>query len=436
MKRSIYNTIVGITNKRALIYNAYRNMFLIISQKHIEDIKLKDELYLKKEIPSIYEKLLQIGFFIDNNINEILALKKRIEEVNESNQNYILIINPTIQCNFRCWYCYEEHLPKSKMNNLTLDRIKKTINNIANTKDLKSFQLSFFGGEPLLYFDKIVVPIIEEFNACCRRKNIKKYISFTTNGYLITDDMIEVFKRLEVCSFQITLDGVQSDHDQVRYPSKGKGSYNKILSSIKKLSENQFHVIVRINYTVQNIQEIKNIANDIKNNQNVTVNFQRVWQDTELKTNFDLVNTHIEASVEAFREKGIIAAPVIYNMVANSCYADKKNQAVINYNGDLYKCTARDFKTEKRLGYLSENGELVWNNDIDNLSTIRFTKSICHRCRIAPLCGGGCFVKHIEATNPEICVFGLDEKAKDEVVLDNLYYNHILPNEIPITPST
>ena len=51
---------------------------------------------------------------------------------------------------------------------------------------------------------------------------------------------------------------------------------------------------------------------------------------------------------------------------ARDAPASKRNSAVINYNGDIFKCTARDFTTVQRAGYLSDEGELVWENDYLN----------------------------------------------------------------------
>ena len=36
---------------------------------------------------------------------------------------------------------------------------------------------------------------------------------------------------------------------------------------------------------------------------------------------------------------------------------------VINYNADIYKCTARDFTKQNRARYIDDEGELIWEND-------------------------------------------------------------------------
>jgi uncharacterized protein len=57
-------------------------------------------------------------------------------------------------CNFGCYYCYETHLSKSRINSETIGRINKLISCLTINKDIKYFSLAFFGGEPLLIFQK------------------------------------------------------------------------------------------------------------------------------------------------------------------------------------------------------------------------------------------------------------------------------------------
>jgi len=74
-------------------------------------------------------------------------------------------------------------------------------------------------------------------------------------------------------------------------------------------------------------------------------------------------------------------------------------QSVINYNGDVFKCTARDFADRiNRVGYLSNDGIIYWDS---NLHKLRFNKSsieneFCSECKFVPLCFGSCSQKRIE----------------------------------------
>lgn len=105
--------------------------------------------------------------------------------------------------------------------------------------------------------------------------------------------------------------------------------------------------------------------------------------------------------------------------VRNSCYADKRNSATINYNGDIYKCTARDFTKANRAGYINEEGELVWENDyLTKRMDVKFKNKPCLTCKIMPLCNGGCSQHALESLiqGKEYCVFNGDENEKNKVI--------------------
>lgn len=62
------------------------------------------------------------GFIVEIDKDEIdvLRYKNRMEVF--SNRKYKLVINPTLECNFACWYCYEKH-PQGYMSEDTISKI-------------------------------------------------------------------------------------------------------------------------------------------------------------------------------------------------------------------------------------------------------------------------------------------------------------------------
>lgn len=160
------------------------------------------------------------------------------------------------------------------------------------------------------------------------------------------------------------------------------------------------------------------------------MDFQRVWQDK--KGNDTSLSDMLVECIETFESIGIKVYGEVMNQVWNSCYADKVNQAVINYNGDVYKCTAREFNKENRLGVLSEDGTIIWDEEkIKNRKGIRLSKEVCQRCRIAPICGSTCAQRGLDTEESDQCIRGLDESGKDNVVLNQFYYS-IVKNEVPV----
>ena len=86
---------------------------IIIERRHnIESLK---EIH-----PSLYELLIKCGFIVLSAHDE---MKSWVDEINSNLQSddYVRItINPTLDCNLGCWYCYESHLKGSLMSKDTL----------------------------------------------------------------------------------------------------------------------------------------------------------------------------------------------------------------------------------------------------------------------------------------------------------------------------
>lgn len=426
MKKSIYNNGIVITAKRCLLYNAYTNMYVIVKRELYDSYQSMPPASLQREFPIFYEQLTEAGCLIEEEVDEVARLRERIKRIDNQPDSYNLTVNPTLNCNFRCWYCYEEHLPKSKMHPDILERVKRHITFVAVRIRPKFFNMGFFGGEPLLYYADVVRPLLQHMQATCKKYDITPSVGFTSNGYLITDAMVSELKELNVSSFQITLDGNRESHNKTRFPAAGTDTYTKITENIKKLVRAGIFVILRINYTADNLAGTKDIIQDFRSlneteKQNLRVDFQRVWQDRDKKN--ASTGELLDECIDAFEAADLPVYAQTIDQVWSPCYADKCNQALINHNGDVYKCTAREFNETNRLGKLNEEGRIEWDETkMRPRRGIRFTKEVCHSCRIAPLCGGTCTQRILDSGNVNRCLRGLTEEGKDRIVLNKFYY--------------
>lgn len=107
------------------------------------------------------------------------------------------------------------------------------------------------------------------------------------------------------------------------------------------------------------------------------------------------------------------------------CYADRRNSCLVNYNGDVYKCTARDFTNTPRDGYIDSDGSVVWENDsLEKRMASKFSNPHCNICRIFPLCHGGCSTNSLE--HSDYCMHNFSDEDKDEVVKNRILRNSTL----------
>ena len=418
MKISKYNfylkkndAYIGINLKTLIPIKVNCNTFNILSQPE-SNINI-----IKEQNPSFFNLLLKLGFIIldDHNEQEELIIKHRLTVY--STQGYRLTIVPTLGCNLRCWYCYEEHF-EEYMDEKNIDTILKFVESLIKNNNLKTFHLDWFGGEPMLCFKEIIYPLSQKIKELCEKHNILFRNSITTNGVLIDQSIVEAINDIQLYHYQITLDGGKEEHNRVRKTTSNEGTFNRIINNINLLLENldNVNITLRINYTKKNLPSIGEIIDYIPPvfRKRVTVAFQQVWQ-TKVNGDIDSWNYRKKFECNDFRSIGVFPG------VHCKCYADLFNQCVILPNYDVFKCTARDFKKHPADGFLSSTGRIHWNSTFHKrLSKTTIERKICLECDVLPVCWGPCSQKLIEAANGKESVNECSYKTHYKSLINNI----------------
>lgn len=375
--------------------------------------------------PELCEILKEKGFIIDSGLDEVETLLKRWRDIESSKKSYSIIVLPTLDCNCRCWYCYEQHNAGTNMTPQTVELIKKHIDLKTSDPELQHFHLSFFGGEPLMGFHTVVMPLLKYAKEICQKRSIGYDAHFTTNASLLTDKMISEMKDLNISiGFQITLDGNRKTHDSIRCTKTGKPTFDTIVANIHKLLQNGFKVSLRINYTTANldtnydiIDEFKDLSDDMRKKFDVIL--QQVWQDAGNNT---AKGSELIIKIQnEFNSKQLCTNSKYTNNYR--CYADCENNVVINYNGDIYKCTARDFLPENKEGVISADGHVEFNDIFKERMSVKHTNVFCKHCVIFPLCMGTCSQFSLENNNEEKCYHNFSETDKEACIVSFIKKN-------------
>ena len=408
-------------------YNSFSDNYLVLEEMLYEmydaSKRRKDFSELKEVNPQFYENLCNAGFLVDPSLDEVEQVIRfsREKDMDPGDTQFQLHINPTMNCNFKCWYCYETHIKDSKMDEKTIGATKALIRRILDDRPaLQSFHLGWFGGEPLLYFKKVMLPILEYAYTEMNSRNVEFTSGMTSNGLLLNPEVIADCKRFNLNFFQITLDGNRERHDKVRFISEGRGSYDAIVANIVEVARNGLTANIRLNISPDTLVGLKDIADDFSHltpeeRRFVRFSMHKVWQETE-----DISEEIFDARVY-FREKGFTVASGTMNSVVNSCYGDHRNHAVVNYNGELFKCTARNFTHENSEGLLLEGGSVQWNEKYEFRMNAKFKNKPCLECPILPMCGGGCSQQAVENAGRDYCVYNFDINKKTEIVKQRFF---------------
>ena len=110
MKLSIYNSYISLGEGISFVYNAFSNKTVIFHREMPDD--RSDLLSLPTE-STLFTNLVDSGCIVDDFEDELQKLKDAILETDKNASSYTLIVNPTLNCNFKCWYCYESHFSNS-----------------------------------------------------------------------------------------------------------------------------------------------------------------------------------------------------------------------------------------------------------------------------------------------------------------------------------
>lgn len=421
MQWSKFTRTYKMDNNSFAIYNyAWRNLLFVVNDlmdivhKNINNIDIIKELH-----PSFFEALKKNEMIVTCHDKEIDDVKSNIHNMLSNTTTLNITINPTMDCNLRCWYCYEKHNVSAYMSDTTMESIYKFVASKTQI-DTKNIILSFLGGEPLLTANKRTIPIAKHIKTLCYKNNIALTLHFTTNGVLLSKSIIDEIKTISAnTSFQIAFDGNRFFHDKTKN-QHGLGTYDIVLQNIKYILSKEMSINIRCNYTSENILSFKDLIDDINqltgsNKALIRFTFQKIWQEKythRLKECVKKINDYA-LSLGINCSMGDSVCSPCY------CYADYTNSFVINYNGDIYKCTARDFTKNNRIGIIKSDGELDLTNSSKNYWDYRY---YCHDCSLLPICTI-CTQSHKE-NKTTICPNNISEEDKEKQI-KKLFYLQI-----------
>jgi len=167
---------------------------------------------------------------------------KNKETVSFSKNSTNIFFHILTNCNLSCRHCYinkEQH----GRTTLPIETINSWLGAFAGKKETAN--VIFLGGEPTLHPDLF-------FAVKHARKKGFKSITIDTNGYLF-NDILSKIEPDEVDFISFSLDGATTaTNDMIR----GKGSYNKCISGIKKAVSKGFGTSLIYTVSRANIHEL------------------------------------------------------------------------------------------------------------------------------------------------------------------------------------
>lgn len=368
------------------------------------------------------------------------------------------------QCNLKCNYCFylekeEQFSYEPKMTDSTLKAFIE--NYIYSSGDVVNF--TWQGGEPTLagldYFRQAVA-FQQEFAGSKKINN-----ALQTNGILLDDEWCRFLKKYNFL-VGISVDGPEHLHNRYRVSGAGKGTFEKVMKAINRLTEYQvdFNTLTVINnYNVHYPLEVYEF---LKQTGSRHMQFIELLETSEPNINFRQSSDDfslIEFSVPSERYGQFISEifkvwvksdvgkifirqfeSTISRVLGNghtSCIFQEacRNNFVVEANGDVYECDHfvwPDYKIGN-----------VFSTPLASLESTQLTAQKlvlaeeCQTCLYRSLCNGGCPKHRIsKGTSAKISYFcqgykvmfgtmtpflnAFVELARHNIPLDNIMLIH------------
>jgi uncharacterized protein len=326
------------------------------------------------------------------------------------------------KCNFNCKYCVQ----KEHISEILPDKINPSIysfiGKLIRTQKSK-LTLIFYGGEPLLYFDKIkeVVNKTKLFNL---------NYSIISNGSLMTREIVDFVNRYNI-SVSVSWDGFNSINTRNKDIFSNLELKNLIFD-INKLRINS--VLSAKNYPLETCNDIQKIIDEYLThnpNGNAGASFEEMrYIDSPNKELLDIDYQRVQNEVENI----LIDC---YDNSLKKFVRSKQNfvkfEFLQRYLGKikLLKHNSNNFKTLSNCGdgFKRLDMDLAGNlyacsevldpiSNIDNLDLIEYVsnylkyddtkhiyKNLCCDCKYYSICLGGCRLMTIEDKKCHTCKF-------------------------------
>ena len=313
----------------------------------------------------------------------------------------------TSRCNKRCKHCYIEDYEDTELNIDNLLEIGqeylKLLNeyNKINNCNLKG-QINITGGEPFTYQN--IWTLFDFF----KEHEDSFDFAILTNGSYLNEETVKRLKTYSPKFVQISLDGNEGTHDDIR----GKGSFKEVENALYMLQKYKIKSMVSFTANNSNYKEFSDVVKTARK-----YKAYKVWTDRMVpigssnKSDIDSLNSEMLKEyitiirreklklINRFSKINIGGERSLHFLNGVSgCYKCNAGNGliIILENGDVMPCRrlplvcGNIYDKEKNIIIKDELKNIYFNSHIfKNLRNFIDTPIGCEKCSFINICGGG-----------------------------------------------
>lgn len=317
------------------------------------------------------------------------------------------MLNLTHSCNLKCRYCFVHQNPET----MTLETAKKAVKFILENKNVDIPSINFFGGEPTICWDSVIVPLVEWV-----RDELKVLFTFgmTTNGTLLNDERMDWMKKYDV-GMLFSIDGDKETQDYNR-----SDSFDLIANKIDRIAKD-FNPTFRstvIPPTCHNV--FHNIEFAIEHGFKsffIVPNTYEEWEEDKWNILKQEVRKYSDYYINCYKNGEI---PITFSLIENSFKDIKRiNNSITNNifrncsctrcglgcggyvsihpNGNIYGCQEMT-SSDDNVFLIGDIYRGLDEKKIENLKSLYKPEDIegddCKHCKLNRICNGSCIANN------------------------------------------
>lgn len=322
-----------------------------------------------------------------------------------------LFLELTVRCNERCLHCGSK-CGDVTSDELTVEQYRTFLEQVKEDMTTKGKMLDITGGEPLLRKDF--------FDIMGAAHELGFEWGMTSNATLIDDNVARELKRTGMATISVSIDGLESTHDEFR---RTPGGYSRAMSGIESLIRTGGFESVQVttvvtHKSIRELDELFKIFNEMDIDSWRVVNMEPMGR---AKDHPELILTPDDYKYlfEFIRNKRIAGEPVCYGC---SHYLGMEYErevrdwyylctaglytASITANGDILACLDIERRPEFVQGnILTDRFSEVWKNKFQIFRRdLSDDNEVCSKCEHKEFCHGDAYHSwDFDNNRPQVC---------------------------------
>ncbi len=340
--------------------------------------------------------------------SNMIDKKKRVSAPSETRlQNITVFV--TNRCNLKCSYCYERANDAIDNRDMSLDTFKVGMQFfLSQFNTAKRINILFFGGEPFMNMP-LVRDAVNHLKRIEKNEGIQFSYSVTTNGTIMNESILDLLIENNF-SVIVSIDGLKENHDYYRPFINGRGSHQRILNTIGRVSRYK-KVVARVTLNDMDT-DIVRLYEDLTAagiwEVHVTIVSKKYTENYKWEETFKPLRQRIKEMEDYFlksiRQRRVVRYCDLLKYLKLIHFGWKSNGNAkifpcsagyssfsLATNGDIYLCHRFNNIAGMKLGNIREGMNLERRTQFLGEHHISERQGACNPCWAAAFCGGTCY---------------------------------------------